>query len=165
MLKPKIEKKKVSEGRIIKVERMKNTFFSCFMSYGKPEESFAKTLYSDLTRNGVKCWIFETDYSPGALTWREITEKRRSADKFLVLCSKTSLSRYGLLRELQDQATENDDKIVPISLNDDWKKEDFKVKTNTMNLKSYLLDRNDIDFSDLRKYNEKLAKLLDYLRK
>ena len=40
--------------------------------------------------------------------------------------------RPGVKREIEEQITEKEDKIIPVSLDNDWKSDDFEVKTRTM---------------------------------
>ena len=70
-----------------------------------------------------------------------------------------------LKREIEEQISEEEDKIIPISLDNDWKSDDFEVKTDTMDLKSFLLRRNYANFSDESKYHKSLERLLKGLRR
>jgi hypothetical protein len=139
-------------------------YYSCFISYGGPDERFAVTLRQDLTEKGVSCWLYCLDATPGERTWREIGQKRRTADKMVVLCSCEALIREGMLKEIEDQIDEAPDKLVPISLDDTWKHPGFKVLRGTRDLKPFLLDRNYVDFEKLS-YEEALGRLLKGLER
>ncbi len=136
---------------------------SCFISYGKPDEIFAKKLVTQLKKRGVSCWLYDYDYTGGEKTWREITQKRREHDKFIVVCSKKSLIREGVLKEIEEQIDENEEKIISVSLDESWKKDDFKITRGNRDLKHYFKNHNYIDFSDESTYKTSLDKLLKCL--
>jgi len=140
-------------------------YFTCFISYGSPDEDFAIKLVEDLRSRGVSCWLWKLDHTVGEKTWKEITYKRRESEKMILLCSLRSLIRPGIKREIQEQISENENKIIPISLDNDWKHPSFEVKTDTMNLKPFLEIRNYADFSDYSKYDRALNKLLKGLKR
>lgn len=135
-------------------------YFSAFVSYGSPDEEFATRLVGDLRNKGITCWLYCLDSTPGKRTWREISEKRREADKFVVLCSSRSLIRNGVLKELENQIDEDIEKIIPISLDDVWEQPGFLVIRGARNLKPYLLDRNYADFKCEKKFEASFEKLL-----
>ncbi|GAG44638.1 unnamed protein product, partial [marine sediment metagenome] len=62
-------------------------YYSCFIAYGQPDVEFARKLCEDLEGKGVSCWLYDMDATVGERTWREIGEKRRGAEKMVVLCS------------------------------------------------------------------------------
>ena len=139
-------------------------YYSCFISYGSPDEAFASQLCNDLRERGIISWLWKLDYTVGADTWKEITERRRAHEKMIILCSKPSLSRPAVKREIQEQVTENPESLIPISLDDEWRKDDFEIRTNTMNLKPFLEMKNFADFSINVDYTTSLNKLLNGLR-
>jgi hypothetical protein len=120
---------------------------SCFISYGEPDKEFAKKLDEGLRNKGIETWMYEMHSTPGKRTWSEIIEKRRSYDKFLVICSVKSLSRDGVLKEIEQQVDENPRKIVPISIDHFWLKPRFVVKRGKSDLKPFLRDLNYADFT------------------
>ena len=135
-------------------------YYSCFICYGEPDRMFAEKLVKDLEAKGVSCWLHPIDYTPGERTWEEIGQKRREAEKMVVLCSAKSLLRDGVLKEIEEQIDEDPDKIVPVSLVELWKEPGFPVKRGNRDLKPFLMDRNYADFSDPSKYEESLDRLL-----
>lgn len=135
-------------------------YCSSFVCYGSPDSKFAKKLTKDLMARGVSCWLYSLDATPGERTWREITSRRREAEKMIVLCSAEALIRNGVLKEIEEQIDEEPDKIVPISLDETWKQPGFLVKRGQRDLKPFLLQRNYADFSVKSKYNESLLTLL-----
>ena len=140
-------------------------YCSSFVCYGSPDLKFAKKLRKGLMAKGVPCWLYSLDAIPGERTWREITSRRREAEKMIVLCSAEALIRDGVLKEIEEQIDEDPDKIVPISLDDTWKQDGFLVKRGQRDLKPFLLQRNYADLSDQSKYNESLLKLLKGLKR
>ena len=138
---------------------------SCFISYGEPDQPFAEKLREELLARGVSCWLFSTDHTPGERTWREIGQKRREADKMVVICSVGSLVSEGARKEIEEQIDEDPDKLIPISLEGTWEKPGFKVTREGRDLKLFLLERNYADFSDSSKYEESLDRLLRALER
>lgn len=134
-------------------------YYSCFISYGEPDLEFATELNEALKANGVSCWLYRLDATVGKRAWGEIMEKRREADKTVVLCSAKALVRQGVLKEIEEQIDEDPDKLLPISLDDDWQHRGFRVMRGERDLKPFLLDRNYADFANLPR-DEALEKLL-----
>jgi len=140
-------------------------YCSCFVAYGEPDKTYAEKLKRDFVAKGVSCWVYSLDSTPGQRTWPEISQRRREAEKMIVLCSAKSLVRDGVLKEIEEQIDENPDKLVPISLDDTWKEPGFPVRRGAGDLKPFLLERNYADFSDGAKYQKEFNKLLKGLRK
>lgn len=144
-------------------------YHTCFIAYGQPDMEFARKLCEDLEARGVSCWLYDMDATPGEPTWREIGEKRRGADKTVVLCSHRALVRDGVLKEIEEQIDEDPDKLVPVSLDDLWKEKGFKVMRADNDLKHELVKRNWADFagweSDASRYEKGLEELLRGLRR
>jgi len=138
-------------------------YHSSFVCYGKPDEEFAEKLVNELRAQGVPCWLYKMDKTPGERTWKEIGQKRREADKMIVLCSSKSLKRRGVLKEIEEQVDEDPEKIVPVSLDDIWKEKGSKVQRGDRDLKPYLLERNYADFAKLP-FEQALQELLKGLR-
>lgn len=140
-------------------------YCSCFVCYGQPDLAFAKKLVKDLKAKGVSCWLYSLDFTPGKKTWGEITLRRREAEKMIVLCSVKSLMRDGVKKEIEEQIDEEPDKMVPISLDDDWKHEGFQIKRGQHDLKPFLVERNYADFCDESKYKESLSRLVTGIKR
>ncbi|MBI4504552.1 MAG: hypothetical protein HY691_03375 [Chloroflexi bacterium] len=70
--------------------------------------------------------------------------------------------RDAVKKEIEEQIDEDRDKIVSISLDDDWRQPGFEVRRGQgRDLKPFLLERNYADFADPSRYDEQLAVLLD----
>jgi len=135
-------------------------YCTTFICYGEPDLSFAQRLSQDLKDKGMSCWLYSMDETPGERTWKEIVERRREAEKMIVLCSGKSLVRNGALKEIEDQIDEDPDKMVPISLDNLWKEDGFKVMRGSRDLKPFLHERNYADFSDPAAYDNSLERLI-----
>lgn len=135
-------------------------YYSVFVGYGQPDSAFAETLAKDLMARGVSCWLYSMDATVGKRVWGEITRKRQEAEKMIVICSAEAVIRDGVLKEIEDQIDEDPDKIVPISLDNLWKKEGFLIIRGKTDLKPFLMERNYVDFSDPSTYNRSLNRLL-----
>ena len=135
-------------------------YHTAFVAYGEPDRAFAEQLYGDLLSKGVNCWMFTKDYIPGKRTWHEIGQRRREAGKFIVLCSVAGLDKPGPKKEIKDQKDDDEDKIIPISLDDLWRADSFEVWSGGQDLKPFLVERNWADFSREAEYDNALAKLL-----
>ena len=80
----------------------------------------------------------------------------------IVVCSAKSLIRDGVLKEIEEQIDEDPEKIIPISLDDLWKSNGFRVERGSRDLKPFLLDPNYADFSNSA-YSKPFKKLLSSL--
>ena len=140
-------------------------YCSCFVCHGQPDIKFAGKLIGALRARGVSCWLYPLDYTPGERTWTEIIHQRRQAEKMIVLCSVRSLVRDGVLKEIEEKIDEDPGKMVPISLDGEWKHPGFRVMRGSRDLKLSLLERNYADFSDESKYEESMERLLRGLRR
>jgi hypothetical protein len=135
----------------------------CFMCYGEPDKAFAMRLYNALKNENILTWMYDVDYTPGKRTWKEIIDNRRISRKFLVICSIASLSKEGVLKEIEQQIDENPNKIVPISIDLRWTAPSFGVKRGGSDLKPLLLERNYADFVT-RTFGEAFNKLVKAIR-
>ena len=97
--------------------------YSCFISYGGPDEVFAQTLYDSLTIKGVQAFFFPKHAVPGKRLHTVMREAVNQYDRVILICSKASLDRTGVLNELietlQREAREGGkDYLIPIRLDD-----------------------------------------------
>ena len=140
-------------------------YCTSFVCYGQPDIGFADWLVKDLKARGAACWLYSLDATPGERTWKEITLRRREAEKMIVLCSAKALVRDGVLKEIEEQIDEDPDKMIPISLDNLWKQPGFLIKRGQRDLKPFLLERNYADFSDNSKYEVSLNRLLKGIKR
>ena len=86
-------------------------FFSCFITYGARDETFADRLYRDLTTRGVRCWKYDVDALVGRGVWANIDRAIVLHDKDIVVCSQSGLQRPGVLREIE-RALQREDELI-----------------------------------------------------
>src|SRR5262249_18651988 len=70
---------------------------STFISYGGPDEPFARKLYEALHRNGVTTFFFAEHAEPGKKLHRMMHEGVNRHDRMILVCSRASLDRKGVL--------------------------------------------------------------------
>lgn len=112
-----------NHGHLIEIfdeEIMHNTLF---ISYGGPDENYASVINKFLTSHGVKTWFFPDDALPGQKLHRVMHDGVNNYDRVLLICSKDSLCRPGVLNELERvlerEAREGGKEILmPITLDD-----------------------------------------------
>lgn len=144
---------------------------STFISYGGPDTEFAQKLNDALLRNGVTTFFFAKDAIPGKKLHRLMREGVNQHDRVILVCSKASLDRPGVLNEiaetLQREAREGGKEyLIPITLDDyvfaGWKPEDSGVA-------QAIRDRVVADFrgadTDKAKFDEGVLKLIAALKK
>lgn len=76
-------------------------YYTCFISYGTPDDEFASRLCEDLTQKKVRCWKYSESALIGRGVWANIERGISSYDKVIVICSKDSLNRAGVLNEIE----------------------------------------------------------------
>jgi hypothetical protein len=96
-------------------------FKTVFVSYGGPDASVATDINHYLVSRGVRTWFFPKDARPGQKLHRVMHEGVNGYDKVLLLCSAASLSRPGVLNEieraLEREAREGgSDVLIPLAL-------------------------------------------------
>ncbi|NTX56976.1 toll/interleukin-1 receptor domain-containing protein [Myxococcus sp. CA039A] len=94
-----------------------------FISYGAPDEGFARNLYEALHRNGVKSFFFPAHAKPGVKLRRLMHEGINQYDRVILICSRSSLDRPGVLNEIQEALSRESrsgglELLVPIRLDD-----------------------------------------------
>ena len=75
---------------------------STFISYGSPDEPFARKLYEALHRNGVTTFFFAEHAVPGDKLHRMMRKGVNEHDRVILVCSKASLDRKGVLNEIEE---------------------------------------------------------------
>jgi uncharacterized protein YjbI with pentapeptide repeats len=94
-----------------------------FISYGGRDEAFARKLYEALHRNGVATFFFPEHAVPGKTLHGTMREGVNSFERVILICSKSSLRRPGVLNEIEEtlrrEAREGGASyLIPIALDD-----------------------------------------------
>ena len=144
---------------------------STFISYGGPDTAFAKKLNDALLKNGVTTFFFAEDAIPGQKLHRLMREGVNRHDRVILVCSKASLERPGVLNEiaetLQREARDGGrEYLIPITLDDyvfgKWEPSDPGIA-------QAVRDRVVADFkgaeSDDAKFNQMLLRLVGALKR
>ena len=76
-------------------------FYSCFISYSKPDKSFAHRLYDSLQGRGIRCWLDEHQLLPGDDIFELVDSGIRLWDKLLLCCSQYSLKSWWVDNEVE----------------------------------------------------------------
>jgi hypothetical protein len=88
-------------ARAIGEPLMRRLLQSIFISYGAPDENFARQLYDALNEHGVNVFFFPETARLGERISNEVYRQLQAHDRVLLICSKKSLNRAGVLNEIQ----------------------------------------------------------------
>lgn len=153
---------------LVHLEVEENMYRSLFISYGGPDEAIVKNINNELKSHGIKTWFFPDDSLPGEKLHRMMSNGIKNHDKVLLVCSENSLTRSGVLNEieriLERESKEGGSEIlIPVTLDDyifdNWKpnREDISDQ-----IKSRVISK--IDINDTAKYNIEIAKIVTALK-
>lgn len=150
---------------------MRSMLQSTFISYGQPDEAFARRLHDTLSRHGVPTFFYPEHAVPGEKLHRLMRVGVNSYDRVVLVCSRSSLNRRGVLFELEEVlAREARDGgasyLIPIRLDDyvlaDWTPPNPDVA-------QAVRDRVVADFSgaadDPEQFRSQVLRLLSALKK
>jgi len=76
-------------------------FKTLFISYGGPDQEVAKSLNDKLKSKGIHTWFFPDNAKLGEKLHRMMSNGVNNHDHVLLICSKNSLSRVGVLNEIE----------------------------------------------------------------
>ena len=76
-------------------------YHSCFISYSSQDEAFAKSLYSDLRKKGVRCWFAPEDMQIGQKIRLTIDQSIQEHDKLLLILSRHSVASQWVEHEVE----------------------------------------------------------------
>lgn len=74
---------------------------SVFVSYGGPDEAVAARIVHALKKKGVRTWFFPEDAVAGEKLHRTMFNGVNGHDRMLLVCSRASLARPGVLNEIE----------------------------------------------------------------
>jgi hypothetical protein len=81
---------------------LKGLMQSTFISYGGPDEAFANRLHEALRLHGVVSFFFPVSATAGARINDEVFHQIQKYDRILLVCSKDSLTRPGVINEIRE---------------------------------------------------------------
>jgi uncharacterized protein YjbI with pentapeptide repeats len=141
---------------------------STFISYGGPDEAFARRLYDELRAHGVTTFFFPESARLGERIGNEVRRRIQEHDRVILVCSRDSLDRPGVRNEIQEtfdrEARDGGASyLLPITL------DDYLLHGWADPLAQPVRDRIAGDFgkatSDPREFDKQVSRLLQALRK
>jgi hypothetical protein len=75
---------------------------SVFMIYGGPDEEFASRLNQAIRDHGIETFFFPKQAIPGQKLHRLMSEELNRHDRAILVCSRNSLERAGVLNEIEE---------------------------------------------------------------
>jgi len=158
-------------ARSIKSGDLISMLQSTFISFGGPDEPFARRLTEALARHGVPTFFFPEDAIPGEKIHRVMRVGVNAYDRILLICSQASLGRPGVLNEIEEALAREARSggtpyLIPIRLDDyvlsQW------APTNP-DIAQAIKDRVVADFSktanDEHEFQAQVLRLLRALKK
>ena len=140
-----------------------------FISYGGPDEESVSHINKKIKSKGVKTWFFPDDALPGEKLHRMMHDGVNKYDRVLLVCSENSLTRPGVLNEIERvmerEAKEGGaDILIPIALDNfvysDWAPERADVADQ---VRSRVITK--VETGDEEKFEAQIRKVVNALRK
>lgn len=75
---------------------------SIFISYGAPDEKIARKIYNALLAHGIVTFFFPDTARIGERIGSEVFSQLQTYDRVLLICSRKSLQRRGVLNEIRE---------------------------------------------------------------
>jgi transcriptional regulator with XRE-family HTH domain len=138
-------------------------YHSVFISYGGPDEMFARALYDALKKQGVETFFFPESAPPGQRLHRTMSSGVNEYDRILLICSRASLARPSVQNELEQvlarEAREGGTELlIPVTIDefvfDGWRSEREDIATQVR-------DRVIADFRSAAPATPDFARRLD----
>jgi len=134
---------------------------SCFISYSSMDEEFARKIYLDLQKNGIRCWFAPEDLKIGDKIRITIDTNIQSYDKLLLILSEHSIESQWVEQEVENalkkEREQNKIVLFPIRLDNtvmDIESGWAKYVKITRNIGNF------INWKDDNYYNKSLERLL-----
>jgi hypothetical protein len=89
-------------ARAVDESVLRSLMQSTFISYGGPDEAFARKLYEALKAHDVVTFFFPESATIGERIDNEVFRRLQEHDRVLLICSRNSLDRPGVLNEIQE---------------------------------------------------------------
>lgn len=149
--------------------KSKRNFESVFISFGGPDQAFAKRLSVRLEREGVETFFFPGSANFGDKLHRVMRDGVNEYDKVILICSKESLNRPGVINEIEETLARESREggaqiLIPIRL-DNYVFSDWAPAYPGLALA--IRDRVIADFerteNDELKFEEQINRLIDVL--
>lgn len=162
----------ISCARSLNPNERFSLMLSSFISYGGPDEEFARRLNRALKENGVTTFFYPLDAKLGQRNASVMHRGIKEHDRVVLICSEASLTRLGVLTELTEVADEEarrggDTCLIPIRLDDYVLSKEFLPKNP--DLRELIISRVVGDFrgadTDEPKFKAALPRLVEALRK
>ncbi len=154
-------------ARALGDDALRELMQSTFISYGGPDEDFARRLYDALRAHGVVTFFFPETAKVGERIGDEVFNALQRHDRMILVCSRASLDRPGVLNEIQEtldrEARDGGATyLIPVML-DDYLLEEWSEKQPV--LAERVKSRVAADFRDPARFDAALDRLLAALRK
>src|ERR1019366_5985809 len=81
---------------------MRSLMESTFISYGGPDELFARKLYDELRAHDVIVFFFPETATVGERIGNEVPRPIQQHDRVFLVCPRDSLDRPGVINEIQE---------------------------------------------------------------
>jgi hypothetical protein len=142
---------------------------SLFISYGGPDEEISSKINTKIKSKGVQTWFFPDNALPGEKLHRMMHDGVNKHDRVLLVCSAQSLSRPGVLNEiervLEREAKEGGTNIlIPITLDDfvygDWAPERTDIADQ---IRSRVITK--VEAGNEEKFEQQIGKVVQALQK
>lgn len=125
-------------------------YYTAAISFGSLDENAGTQVNAFLETHGVKTWFYPKSSLPGQKLHRMMTNMIHQADRIVLLCSRSSLQRNGVLNELEltlaREAKEGgSDLLIPIALDDyvinEWQPQNADHAIQVRNRNIFKIDR------------------------
>ena len=94
-----------------------------FLSYGGPDVGIAESLRNDLEKSGIDTWWFPSNAQWGEKIHHEVSKNILKFDRLLLICSRRSLIRKGVLHEIEEVVDRESEQggisiLIPVAIDD-----------------------------------------------
>ena len=145
-------------------------FYSCFISHSSIDKEFAGRIYTDLRKEGVRCWFAPEDIKGGKKIYLQLDKAIQFYDKLLLILSENSINSDWVANEIRwarrREKQEGRQKLFPVSLIDfeklkNWELFDADTATDlAAEVRSYFIP----DFTKWKDNSEYMAAFNRLLR-